>query len=94
MAETLRQVWHEAGESKATRRRRVYDFIRMHQTISGYPPTYEEIAQGLDLAQTVVWWHIQVLVREGKLVHVQKGSARGYRLPLAVSAGGRILAVV
>lgn len=50
------------------------------------PPTQQEIADAVGLGRRTVRFHLDVLVREGKLVYVD--GHRGYELPSELDAPG------
>jgi len=67
-------------ESLSKRQREVYGFIADHITVKGYPPTHEEIRQGLKMStKSLVNHHLRALERKGKIER-QSGTSRGIKL--------------
>lgn len=52
-------------EGLAPRQRDVYDFITRYHDQSGYPPTYQEIADEIGVSKTAVTVHLRALERKG-----------------------------
>jgi predicted transcriptional regulator len=48
-------------------RRRVYDFVRVFYAVLERPPTGQEIADGLSIAPTTVFYHLKRLRADGAL---------------------------
>jgi repressor LexA len=67
-------------ENLSQRQREIYDFIEAFKHRKGYPPTHEEIRQGLEMStKSLVNHHLKALERKG-LIERERDTPRGIRL--------------
>lgn len=59
----------------------VYAVIKSYIITHGYSPTLDEVAEAAGLqSANGAWYHVQKLVRDGRLVRPRFGSPRGLRV--------------
>lgn len=67
-------------EEATQQQQRILDFIYKYQGSQGYPPTYDEIREALDLSsKSLVSHHLRGLQAKGYL-HLKRNTPRGIRL--------------
>jgi repressor LexA len=67
-------------KSMSKRQKEVYGFIADHISTRGYPPTHEEIRQGLNMStKSLVNYHLKALERKG-LIKRERDTSRGIKL--------------
>lgn len=67
-------------ERLSKRQREIYDFITAFSSRKGYPPTHEEIRQGLKMStKSLVNHHLKALEKKG-LIHRERETPRGIKL--------------
>jgi SOS-response transcriptional repressor LexA len=62
------------------KQKRILDFIRRHLESHELSPTYQEIADELDVSKITVFEHIQALIKKGFLENKGKHKCRALRL--------------
>lgn len=74
------------SKSKLTKRDlEILDFIKSYIDQYGYPPSYEEIGEGVELySKSSVWSHVQKLIKFGEIETDHPGAPRAIRLKKVV----------
>lgn len=69
------------------RRQRILDFVREHLRVHVIPPTLDEIGDATGMVKSVVWYHLNVLVEQEKLIRLTTGqTARSIVTPEVAAA--------
>jgi repressor LexA len=61
------------------RQKQIYDFIAEYITGNGFPPSFEDIAEGMNLSSSTIVAHVNLMKKKGALSS-REGTSRSFRL--------------